>query len=169
MPLLIIIIHSTHSTQTRSKILTHGKPPQFHQGLQLSGHQEPQLTQAPSHTKPPAFPMLVPAKGHDSHHCGNSSCIGNGSTVTLKSCPCREIEYCTKACQKQHWAAHQVTCSIAKANSDEDWMAKMDRKPGEKRPAMHGIKVVPSKCLECKRTIIVKPEVRYDNFVCRFM
>lgn len=130
----------------------------------------------PSHSKPPACPMLFDKGGRDYSHrcCGNSMCLsftgsGNGSTVTLKSCPCLAIEYCSKVCQKHDWQSHQVNCTTAKDNEDADWMTRTVREPGQKRPPMHGIKVVPSKCLECKRTITVAPEVTYDNFVCRFM
>ena len=143
--------------------------------------QDEHKAQAPSHTMPPACPMLLDpmlldGKGRgDSHRCcGNSSChsingSGHGSTVSLKCCPCREIEYCGKICQKQDWGSHQVNCAIAKAHENADWMAQMVREPGQKGPAMHGFKVVQSKCLPCKRTITVAPEVKYYNLVCRFM
>lgn len=126
-------------------------------------------------TEAPGCPMLLPFHGRESHGCGNVACpsfsVGSGPKVTLKSCPCHDIEYCSKDCQKQHWTEHQVTCTTAKTNADADWMAKVARQPGEKRAAMHGTKVVPSKCLECKRTITVEPDVEYTRlsfFCCRF-
>jgi MYND finger len=128
-------------------------------------------------TEQPPCPVLVPSsgieKGRDPHQhsCGNSLCPSNGQNVTLKFCPCRGIAYCSKVCQKQHWPFHQAGCTIAKANEDAKWMADVSLKPGQhKRPAMHGSNPVQSKCLECKRTVSIEPDVKYVNFVlCRFM
>ena len=118
---------------------------------------------------PAACPELLLGKKHDdSHGCANLLCTsftgvcnGPGLKVTLKYCPCRKIQYCSKECQKIHWGIHNSTCSIAKANKDADWMDKATHKLGQKRPAMHGVKFLASKCLGCKRNVIVQPEAKY--------
>jgi hypothetical protein len=122
--------------------------------------------QTPMRAEPLACPMLLPWHGPDSRGCGNALCPsrsghGGDQNLKLKSCLCHDIEYCSKGCQKQDWTEHRATCTTAKANDDADWMAKVARRPGQKRVAMHGTKVVPSKCLECKRTISVEPDVEY--------
>lgn len=42
-------------------------------------------------------------------------CIMDGLPVCPRSgrklrCPCQEVTYCSKACQKQHWMIHKMTC-----------------------------------------------------------
>ena len=114
--------------------------------------------------EPPACPTSLPVTGLELHGCGNQRCPSTtmGDVPrTLKACPCHDAAYCSRQCQKQDWAVHQKSCTTAKANADQDWMTKGQRVPGEKRAAMHGTKYVQSKCLECKRTITIAPDIKY--------
>ena len=42
-------------------------------------------------------------------------------------------------------------------------MKKATFKLGQKRPNMHGVNFLSSKCLECKRNITIQPEAKYVN------
>ncbi|KAL1705299.1 hypothetical protein EV121DRAFT_290585 [Schizophyllum commune] len=45
-------------------------------------------------------------------HCSNPTCTSN--TDHLKSCACREVYYCSEACQRIHWRVqHRVDCEGA--------------------------------------------------------
>lgn len=44
-------------------------------------------------------------------------CILDGQPVCPRSgekmrCPCNEVTYCSKACQKHHWSIHKMTCKV---------------------------------------------------------
>jgi hypothetical protein len=40
-----------------------------------------------------------------------SPCCDNcGQVGKLQSCQCKEVSYCSKSCQKAHWALHMIIC-----------------------------------------------------------
>lgn len=58
-------------------------------------------------------------------------CILDGQVMCPRSgfklrCPCNEVTYCSKICQKYHWTIHKMTCKVhlAKAKKKKD---KADR------------------------------------------
>jgi hypothetical protein len=35
----------------------------------------------------------------------------------FSQCPCKQVSYCSKECQKQHWKEHRKVCHINKTKS----------------------------------------------------
>ena len=56
-------------------------------------------------------------------HISRKICIMDGQPICPRSgcklrCPCNEVTYCSKACQKHHWVIHKMTCKDYKAKKD---------------------------------------------------
>lgn len=41
-------------------------------------------------------------------------------TRQFKACPCKQVVYCGRSCQKQHHAEHKKVCSLLVAKSVND-------------------------------------------------
>ena len=57
-------------------------------------------------------------------HISRKVCIMDGHPVCPRSsqklrCPCKDVIYCSKACQKHHWTIHKMTCKHAKKEKRE--------------------------------------------------
>ena len=47
-------------------------------------------------------------------HCARPGCSNDG----LNQCSaCKSVEYCSRACQKLHWAAHKAACKVTSPGS----------------------------------------------------
>lgn len=56
---------------------------------------------------------------------GQSMCPRTGRKLR---CPCNEVTYCSKACQRHHWTIHKMTCK-AQLTKEKKKKDKADKKP----------------------------------------
>lgn len=49
----------------------------------------------------------------------------------MNQCPCKTVDYCSRACQKKGWKAHKVNCTSAVRTNSESPQNKKDRKSTE--------------------------------------
>ena len=122
----------------------------------------------------PSCPLPIPSKALTTETgCANSSCahqgFGERGTTTLMRCPCRQVLYCGRACQESDWVQHRAACRSVRLDQDLVWLKEaQDAENRKKRPDMRGIDFVPSKNLDCKRYITIRPGVRYFIFFFLF-
>jgi hypothetical protein len=70
-------------------------------------------------------------------------CIMDGQSMCPRSgrklrCPCNEVTYCSKGCQKHHWTIHKMTCKAhAKTKKENADKKKQDAHPTTQ--AAHGL------------------------------
>jgi len=43
--------------------------------------------------------------------CENPDCAAAAADARLKLCGCRSVWYCSRECQRAHWASHKPACS----------------------------------------------------------
>ena len=64
-------------------------------------------------------------KSQNDVHISRKICILDGRAVCPRSskklrCPCNEVTYCSKACQKHHWMIHKMTCKVHAKNQEKN-------------------------------------------------
>jgi len=52
--------------------------------------------------------------------CGKSNDDLEEGTKLLKCGKCKEMSYCSKECQKGHWAKHKATCKKPEKRQEEE-------------------------------------------------